>query len=104
MSMIAVLSGVAVIGLLHGIVVAWLYSLYHFCWFAWRYRRLRGTVWLDRAAWSAPDLPPAVALHRRRFLFGIWTFVGCVIGIVLIYLVGEFVTWATGGATGGEPG
>ena len=98
-SMIAVLSAVAWVGLLCGAATAWCLSLYHLLRLAvcWRRAPRAGTA---ARLWAGADLPGDATYHRRRLLSGVRLLAGCLLGALLVHGLGALVdaigAWVSG--------
>src|SRR4051795_11510494 len=98
-NMIAVLSAVALIGLLCGAATAWCLSLYPLLrWAACGRRAPRAGA--AARLWAGADLPGDAAYHRSRVLSGVRLLAGCLLGALLVHGLGALVDaigeWVSG--------
>lgn len=95
--MTAVLTGVALFGLLFAAALAWVLTIYHLVRLAeCRHRESRAGTAARR--WAGTELPGDAVYHRRRVVRGVRLFLGCLLGALALHGLGEFVAWVTGGA------
>jgi hypothetical protein len=94
-NMVAVLTGVALFGLLFAAILAWVLTIYHLVRLAiCRHQDSRAGFAAGR--WAGTELPGDAVYHRRRIVRGVRLFVGCLLAALALHLLGELASWLFG--------